>query len=116
MNPEEKPLSMPLRDWLIKQIAISKNLPSQVVEAIISHEFDIANQATGKYKSIEISGFGRFTFSEFKADYHLRRYASTIEHLNKHLQNPDLTDKQREKIMEKIESTTKTQNDLKNRL
>ncbi|RPJ31848.1 MAG: hypothetical protein EHM25_01630, partial [Nitrosopumilales archaeon] len=80
MNPDDKPITMPLRDWLIKRIAISKNIPSAVIESIISHQFDSANAATYLHKSLEISGFGRFTFSDPKAKNQIKRYEETLMH------------------------------------
>ena len=116
MNPQDKPITMPLRDFLIKNIALSKGIPSSVIEAIISHQFDSANAATYVHKSLEISGFGRFVFSDKKAQYQMDRYGVMEECLKAQLQTPGLSDKEIALINEKLEGNKKNANELRRRL
>jgi len=116
MNPEEKPITMPLRDWLMKRISLQKNIPYSTIEAIITHQFDSANQAVYLHKSLEIVGFGRFMFSDQKANKQLKGHENSLHHLNEHLKNPLLTDKEIAIIHHKIKGITKDLEELKIRI
>lgn len=116
MNPEDKPITMPLRDWLIKRIALQKNIPSSVIEAIVSHQFDAANAAIHIHKSLEISGFGRFVFSDAKANYQLKRNAEATAVLSKKLESFDLESKDAMAISEKIDSIARGTEELTKRI
>lgn len=89
MNPQDKPITMPLRDWIIKNIAKDKELPSSIVEAIVTHQFDSANIASNKHKSMEISGFGRFILSPTKSKYQLGRHEDIRRSLLKLMETSD---------------------------
>jgi hypothetical protein len=39
----------------------------KIIDAVVTHQFDSANDAINLYKSVEISGFGKFLFNEKKA-------------------------------------------------
>lgn len=66
-----KPNNQPIKEFLIKKLAINRILPNKVIserdiESIITHQFDQAHNATNLHNSIEISGFGKFYFSQNK--------------------------------------------------
>jgi hypothetical protein len=42
-------------------------VPEKIIDAVVTHQFDSANDAVNLYKSVEISGFGKFLFNEKKA-------------------------------------------------
>jgi hypothetical protein len=48
-------------------MAISMMIPEKTIDAVVTHQFDSANDAVNIYKSVEISGFGKFYFNEKKA-------------------------------------------------
>jgi len=62
-----KPQSMTMKEWIIKKMAISMMIPEKTIDAVVTHQFDSANDAVNIYKSVEISGFGKFYFNEKKA-------------------------------------------------
>src|SRR6478736_3913972 len=116
MNPSDKPVTMPLRDFLIKQIAKDRNIHYSVVEAIITHQFDTANQATYTHKSLEISGFGKFVFSDSKANSQLIRYEDMISKINILMSNPDVTEKELLVHQKKLDGTKNLRDELKKRM
>jgi len=63
----KKPQSMSVKEWLIKKMAISMVVPEKVIDAVVTHQFDSANDAVNIHKSVEISGFGKFYFNQKKA-------------------------------------------------
>lgn len=58
---------MSMKEWIIKKMAISMVVPEKIIDAVVTHQFDSANDAVNLYKSVEISGFGKFLFNEKKA-------------------------------------------------
>ena len=63
----KKPQSMSVKEWIIKKMAISMVVSEKVIDAVVTHQFDSANDALNVNKSIEISGFGKFYFNQKKA-------------------------------------------------
>ncbi len=63
----KRPASMSMKEWIIKKMAISMVVPEKIIDAVVTHQFDSANDAVNLYKSVEISGFGKFLFNEKKA-------------------------------------------------
>lgn len=116
MNPNDKPITMPLRDWLIKRIAVSKNIPSSVIESVITHQFDSANAAIYVHKSLEISGFGRFTFSDAKAQHQLFRNSEAVRVLKEKVLNLPVDCKEALVLQDKILSIIKSSEELTKRI
>ena len=63
----EKPQSMSMKEWIIKKMSINMVISEKVIDAIVVHQFDSANDALNIHKSVEISGFGKFYFNDKKA-------------------------------------------------
>jgi hypothetical protein len=63
----EKPMSMSVKEWIIKKMSISMVISEKVIDAVVVHQFDSANDALNINKSVEISGFGKFYFNAKKA-------------------------------------------------
>ena len=49
-------------------MAISMVISEQVIDQVITHQFNSADDATKTMNSIEISGFGKFVFNKPKAE------------------------------------------------
>jgi len=58
-----KPASMTVKEWLIKKLSIKLVVSEKVIDAVVTHQFDAANDAVNLCNSIEISGFGKFMFN-----------------------------------------------------
>ena len=63
----KKPQSMSVKEWIIKKMAISMMVSEKTIDAVVTHQFDSANDAVNIHKSVEISGFGKFFFNQKKA-------------------------------------------------
>ena len=63
----KKPQSMSIKEWIIKKMAISMVVSEKTIDAVVTHQFDSANDAVNIHKSVEISGFGKFYFNQKKA-------------------------------------------------
>jgi hypothetical protein len=62
----DKPISMSVKDYLVRTLAVKIMVSEKTIETIINHQFQSANEAMVLNNSIEISGFGKFFFNEKK--------------------------------------------------
>lgn len=76
---KNKPASMSYRDWFIRQLSRKEMISESVVKAVITHQFDTANDAVKYNKSVEISGFGTFHLLQKKAEKELDLLKKTQE-------------------------------------
>ena len=63
----DKPLSLSVKDYIIRKMSIKMKLTEKVIDNVVTHQFSSANEALVKNKSVEISGFGKFVFNDKKA-------------------------------------------------
>jgi len=63
----EKPISMSVKEWIIKKMSINMVISEKTIDAVVTHQFDSANDAVNTNHSVEISGFGKFLFNHKKA-------------------------------------------------
>lgn len=67
----DKPISMSVKDYLVRTLAVKMMLSEKMIETVVNHQFQSANEAMDTNNSIEISGFGKFYFNEKKAQKRL---------------------------------------------
>ena len=81
------------KEIIIKQLAVNKIADKQIAEKIIneviSHQFDSALKATVLYNSVELSGFGKFSFNQKKAIKQMTKYNDQIVYYTEQLNNSD---------------------------
>jgi nucleoid DNA-binding protein len=82
---------MSVKDFLMKKLSLKLNVSERVIDAVISNQFSSAFQATSHYNTIEISGFGKFIFSQVKAKRQMKKYMDTLVVYDKQLEDPDIT-------------------------
>ena len=58
----EKPTWMTDKEWFVKELSISMNVPEQLVDKIVRHQFEEFVNATRTKDTLELSGFGKFIF------------------------------------------------------
>jgi hypothetical protein len=58
----EKPTWMTDKEWFVKEFALSMNIPEQLVDKIVKHQFEEFVNATRTRDTLELSGFGKFRF------------------------------------------------------
>jgi nucleoid DNA-binding protein len=67
-----------IKEIIIKQIAADKVIAEKIIDKVVSHQFDSALKATVLYNSVELSGFGKFSFSQKKALKQMTKYNEQI--------------------------------------
>jgi nucleoid DNA-binding protein len=106
-----KPMSMSVKEWLIKRMAINLVVSEKIIDTVITHQFDSAHTALVTNNVIEISGFGKFTFNVKKANMKYKKLLDIKKAYENILNSDSITDKKRhstEKRMETIVADIKT--------
>ena len=60
-------MTMSAKDYIVRTMALRMNIHSSIIDAIIIHQFKQANGALLDNNTIELSGFGKFSFNTKKA-------------------------------------------------
>ena len=65
----DKPFSMPLKEYLLRIMSVSQDIPEKTIEAVMEYQFKGVVEAmlTSDIYSVEVSGFGKFIFNKNKA-------------------------------------------------
>lgn len=105
----DKPLSTPVKDYLIKRMSVRTNTPFKIIEAVVAHQTDGVNKAiqADNIYSVEMSGFGKWIFNHKKAQKKYDKNLSKEQVFLKLLEKPDLTDRQKASYTLKLENTRK---------
>jgi nucleoid DNA-binding protein len=113
---DNKPISLSVKDWIIRKLAPKMLLSEKTIETVINHQFQEANQALTKHKSLEISGFGKFFFNEGKAVRQMEKYESQKTLFTKKLEDDSLTEQKRKSYELKLQIAKDCIRDLKPRM
>ena len=106
----KKPQSMSIKEWIIKKMAISMVVSEKVIDAVVVHQFDSANDALNVHDSVEISGFGKFYFNKKKAQAQYDKFVRIKQSYENMLADDSLSDKKRHSTEQKMISIL---NDIK---
>lgn len=82
-----KPESMSHKEWLIKKMALEKNIPERIITAVVNHQFDSAREALKDNNTVEISNFGKFSFNVKKAGYKMEKFLTQKRQYEEQLAN-----------------------------
>lgn len=85
----DKPRHLSMKDYLVRTLAVKLRIPEKTLDAVISHQFQSANDAMLTNKSIEISGFGKLIFNKKKAEKKMVDLLRIKGHLENKLQIPE---------------------------
>lgn len=100
----EKPRSLSVKDFLIRKMSIKMLVPEFTLDAVISHQFQAAQQAMMTTKSVEISGFGKFLFNQKKAQKKMEKYISQRELFYKLMNDESVSPQRRNNARLKYET------------
>lgn len=98
----DKPISLSVKDYLIRKMSVKMMLPEKTIDAVISHQFSSANEALATNKSVEIAGFGKFYFNDGKAKKKLAKMLYQKEFFERALLEEDITPKRRQNLQTKL--------------
>jgi hypothetical protein len=76
-------------------MSINIVVSEKVIDQVVTHQFDSANDALNTNDSVEISGFGKFMFNTKKANTHYNKLLQIKQAYENTLADPLTTDKKR---------------------
>ena len=112
----DKPISMSVKDYLIRTLAVKMMVSEKVLETVINHQFQSANQAMDTNNSVEISGFGKFYFNEKKAKKRLISLEGKKKLMERYIEDPNVSDQKRHASKVTLEKTEALINLLKSKI
>lgn len=86
-------------------------ISEKTIDAVVTHQFDSANDALNVNKSVEISGFGKFYFNDKKAVTQYNKLLNIKRTYENALADENITDTKRNALelkMQIVESSIKT--------
>lgn len=101
----DKPISMSIKDYLIRTMAVKLMTSEKTIETIVNHQFQSANVAMYENDSIEISGFGKFLFNRKKAEKKLVKMESKKQMFSSQVDNETLSEQKRKSAANKLTNT-----------
>jgi hypothetical protein len=90
-----KPSTMSVKEFIIKRMSISLVVSEKIIDNVIQHQFDSANDALNTNDTLEISGFGKFLFNTKKANTHYNKLLAMKQAYENTLADPSTTEKKR---------------------
>ena len=111
-----KPNNMSVREYLVRILSVDVAVPEKIVDVIVNHQFQSANEAMDLNKSLEISGFGRFIFNDKKAVKKMVYLLKKLDAYTLQMQDNNMTDIKRAKLTEIIRVINKQIEQLKPKL
>ena len=111
----DKPVSMSVKDFLVRKLAVKMLTSEKTIEAVVNHQFQSANEALDLNNSVEIAGFGKFFFNSKKAVKRIEQLNNKIEALEKIIADPTSTEQKKKSSQVTIDKARITINELKTR-
>jgi hypothetical protein len=90
-----KPNTMSVKEFIIKRMSISLVVSEKIIDQIVQHQFDSANDALNTNDTVEISGFGKFFFNTKKANTHYNKLLAMKQAYENTLADTSITEKRR---------------------
>ena len=109
----DKPKSLSVKDYLIRMLAVKMLTSEKIIEAVVDHQYQSANEAMATNHSIEISGFGKMLFNKKKALRKMEKLHSKEALFTKMLSDDTITEQKRQSLTLKLHNTRLTIEALK---
>lgn len=112
----DKPLSLSVKDYLIRKMAVKLLKSEKMIDAVIDHQFSSANKAVNVHNSLEISGFGKMFFNEKKAQKKVDMMEKEKLVIEGKLDDPNLPEQKRKTMQDKLSTIKSSISNLKPRI
>lgn len=112
----DKPVSLSVKDYLIRKLAVKMMVSEKVIDAVVGHQFRGANEALSRHKSLEISGFGKFFFNDGKARKRMEKLLSQKALFERMSQDVTLSERKRNQAKMKLDVAINGIRELKPRI
>lgn len=101
-----KPKSMSHKEYLVRALSVKLAMSEKLIETVVNHQFQSANEAMDVNHSLELSGFGRIIFNNKKAIKKLAGYEKKLEKAKQQLELNTSTEADRKKAQDIIDVAT----------
>ena len=112
----DKPISMSVKDYLVRTLAVKMMVSEKTIETVVNHQFQSANEAMDLNNSIEIAGFGKFYFNEKKAQKRLGALNAKKKAMEDIISDTTTSEQKRRSSRVTLEKTEALINLLKNKI
>jgi nucleoid DNA-binding protein len=112
----DKPVSMSVKDFLVRTLAVKMLTSEKTIETVINHQFQSANEALDLNNSVEIAGFGKFFFNNKKAIKRVAQLNAKIGAIEKIINDPTTSEQKKRSSQVTIDKARITINELKNKI
>lgn len=94
------------KEYLVRALSVKLAMSEKLIETVVNHQFQSANEAMDLHHSLELSGFGRIIFNNKKAIKKLAAYEKKLEKAQEQLQLNTSTEADRKKARDTINVVT----------
>ena len=94
-------------------MSVGMVVSERVIDQVITHQFNAAEDATKTQNSIEISGFGKFVFNSSKAVKRIEKLEKIKKNYEQQLADNTLPTKKLDVIKSKLSNLNLTLNSIK---
>lgn len=101
---KNKPASMSLKNWIIRNMAVKTGMSERVIETVVNFQFNSAYEKMEESETMEFSGWGRFIFNRKRAKWRMERLNSQIELFSKKAEDQTLTSEERRNASMRVDS------------
>lgn len=103
----DRPETMSMKDWLIRNMSTKMNIPERIIEEVINHQMISARAALETCNSIEFGGWGKFYFNQNKAKCKMVKLEKLKEHWEKKLNSEEIEERYKKSSVFKIDVISK---------
>lgn len=101
----DKPISMSVKDYIIRVMSVKERISEKTIEAIVNHQFQSAIQAMKENDSVELSGFGKLFFNQKKAHRKMDKMLSKKKLFESRIEDPLTSEQKRISATNKLNQT-----------
>jgi nucleoid DNA-binding protein len=101
-----------LRQHIVKKMSVKMVVSERVIDQVITHQFNAAEDATKTNNSLEISGFGKFVFNTSKANKKIVKLLKAKKVYEQQLAENTLPTKKLDVIKSKLSNLNLTLNSI----
>lgn len=94
----DKPQSLSIRDYIIRRLSYQLRHPENIISSVIAHQYSSAAKATYEFREVEISGLGKFLFSDKKAEKRLYKLEAIRSSLLASVERSEGSDQRADKV------------------
>jgi len=100
----DKPRSLSVKDYLVRVLAVKMLTSEKIIDAVVDHQYQSANEAMANNHSVEIAGFGKMLFNKKKAAKQIDKLLHFKAIHEKTLLNEDITETKRQSLTVKLDN------------